>query len=89
LIGAGVEGDKAMLKLAMTVLWPAFLSAILAEGLFFSLFDPTDLMLVGGRIDMPPLAAYTIGFFFFWTICALASMISMYLVRTENPQPPF
>jgi len=77
-----------MLKLAMTVLWPAFLSAILAEGLFFSLFDPTDLMLVGGRIDMPPLAAYTIRFFFFWTICALASMISMYLVRTENPQPP-
>ncbi len=76
-----------MLKLAMTVLWPSFLSAILAEGLFFSVFDPSDLMLVGGHVGMPPIAAYTIGFFFFWTICAIASMISMYLVRTEHPHP--
>lgn len=54
-----------MLRLAMSVLWPSFLAAILAEGFFFSVFDPADLMLVGGYIDLPPFAAYTIGFFFF------------------------
>lgn len=79
-----------MLRLAMSVLWPSFLSAILAEGFFFSLFDPADLMMIGGQSDLPPIAAYTIGFFFFWAFCAIASMLSLYLIRTEGPaQPPF
>lgn len=79
-----------MLRLAMSVLWPSFLSAIMAEGFFFSLFDPADLMMIGGQADLPPIAAYTIGFFFFWAFCAIASMISLYLIRTEVPsQPPF
>jgi hypothetical protein len=79
-----------MLRLTMSVLWPSFLTAILAEGFFFSVFDPADLMLVGGHVDLPPIAAYTIGFFFFWAFCSLASMISIYLLRTELPtQPPF
>ena len=54
------------------------------------MFDPVDLMMVGGHIDLPPIAAYTIGFFFFWSFGALASMLSLYLIRTEVPtQPPF
>lgn len=79
-----------MLKLAMVVLWPSFMAAILAEGFFFSMFDPADLMMVGGHIDMPPIGAYTIGFFFFWSFGALASMLSLYLVRSDAPaEPPF
>jgi hypothetical protein len=79
-----------MRKLAMAVLWPSFMAAIMAEGFFFSMFDPVDLMMVGGYIDLPPIAAYTIGFFFFWSFGALASMLSLYLVRTEvSSQPPF
>ncbi len=79
-----------MLKLAMTVLWPSFLTAALADGFFFSMFDPADLVMVGGHVDLPPIAAYTIGFFFYWTFGALASMMSLYLLRTEQPaQPPF
>lgn len=80
-----------MRKLAMAILWPSFLSAILAEGFFFSLFDPVDLMMVGGSpIDLPPIGAYTIGFFFFWSFGALASMLSLYLASSDAPnQPPF
>lgn len=79
-----------MLRLALLILWPSFMVAILAEGFFFSLFDPADLMLVGGHVDLPPIAAYTMGFFFFWSFCAIASMISIYLIHTEAPnQPPF
>ena len=45
---------------------------------------------VGGHADVPPIAAYTMGFFFFWSFCAIASMISIYLSHTEVPkQPPF
>ncbi|MEY3264236.1 MAG: hypothetical protein RL717_1713 [Pseudomonadota bacterium] len=78
-----------MLRLAMLILWPSFLVAIMAEGFFFSLFDPVDLLLVGGHVDLPPIAAYTIGFFFFWSFCSLAAMLSCYLLRTEDGQPPF
>lgn len=79
-----------MLRLAMSVLWPSFLSAIMAEGFFFSFFDPADLMMIGGQPELPPIAAYTIGFFFFWAFSAIASMISLYLTRTEaTSQPPF
>jgi hypothetical protein len=79
-----------MFKLAIAVLWPSFIAAILAEGFFFSVFDPVDLMMVGGHIDMAPIGAYTIGFFFFWSFGALASMLSLYLVRSDTlKQPPF
>lgn len=79
-----------MLRLAMSVLWSSFLTAILAEGFFFSVFDPADLMLVGGYIDIPPVAVYTLGFFFFWAFCSLASMLSIYMLRTElSNEPPF
>jgi hypothetical protein len=79
-----------MLRLAVSVLWPSFMAAILAEGFFFSIFDPVDLMLIRGHMDLPPIAAYTIGFFFFWAFCSLASMLSIFLFSTEAPrQTPF
>jgi len=80
-----------MVRLALSVLWPSFLVAIMAEGVFFSFFDPAALLLVGGHIDLPSVAAYTIGFFFFWTCCVLASLLSLYLMRGDAApgQPPF
>jgi hypothetical protein len=75
---------QGMRRLAMTVLWPSFLAASIAEGCFFSLFEP-DLLW-----PMPPVAVYSIGFFFFWTLCALASMLTYYLVTVpEDHNPPF
>ncbi|RJF96113.1 hypothetical protein [Noviherbaspirillum saxi] len=73
-----------MTRLIMVVLWPSFLVAIIAEGFFFSLFDPHDLALVGTHIDVPPLAVYTIGFFCFWAFCSLASMLTCYLHAVPN-----
>ncbi|MES2150962.1 MAG: hypothetical protein V4508_14375 [Pseudomonadota bacterium] len=74
----------------MTILWPSFLTAVLAEGLFFSLFDPREALTAGAQELLSPLAVYSIGFFFFWTICALASMLTQYLANAPGPhQPPF
>lgn len=73
-----------MARLMMVVLWPSFLVAIVAEGFFFSVFDPQDLSLVGSHIEMTPLATYTIGFFCFWAFCSLASMLTYYLIGVPN-----
>ncbi len=79
-----------MLRLMTGILWPSFLVAIVAEGFFFSVFDPHDLILVGTHIDLPAIAAYTLGFFFFWTFCALASMLTYYLLNVpRDHNPPF
>ena len=75
-----------MARLLMVVLWPSFLVAIVAEGFFFSLFDPNDLSLFGMEAGLKPLAVYTIGFFFFWLFCSLASMLTCYLVGVPNDQ---
>ncbi len=79
-----------MLRLAMSILWPSFLVAIMAEGCFFSLFDAHELLHLTGRVDSPPIAAYTLGFFFFWLFGALASMLTYYLINVPNDHnPPF
>ena len=79
-----------MARLMMVVLWPSFLVAIVAEGFFFSLFDPQDLALNGTLLEVPPLAAYTVGFFCFWAFCSLASMLTCYLIGVPNDRrPPF
>lgn len=62
-------------RLAMYVLWPAFLVAAMAEGAFFSMFEPEQL-----SATLPPVAIYSIGFFMFWSVCTLASLLTAYLV---------
>jgi hypothetical protein len=79
-----------MLRLVMGILWPSFLVAIVAEGFFFSMFDPQDLVIVGTHADVPPIAAYTMGFFFFWSFCALSAMLSHYLLNVpRDRRQPF
>lgn len=73
-----------MARLMMVVLWPSFLVAIVAEGFFFSIFDPGDLSLFSTYPDVSPMAVYTVGFFFFWIFCALASMLTYYLIGVPN-----
>ena len=60
----------------ISVLWPSFIIAIVASGVFFSAFDPRDL--VPYDIDISPLAAYSIGFFGFWLLALLSSLGTLY-----------
>lgn len=68
----------------MVVLWPSFLMAGVAEGVFFSLVNPQELYLFGQVVDYSPLATYTIGFFAFWALCALSSLVSVCLWREDS-----
>jgi hypothetical protein len=67
----------------MTVLWPSFLAAALAEGCVFAVFDPADLPYLAGA-GVTPTAVYTIGFFLLWSLCGLASLLTLYLVVTPG-----
>ena len=67
------------------IFWPSFLMAIPATGIYFSLFDPVDLTLFGVYVPGNRIAAYTIGFFAFWMLGAGSCAISLFLMRTSNP----
>ena len=73
-----------MVRLVVNLLWLSFLIAILAEGCFFSTFDPEDLLHLTQRFDWSPMAGYTIGFFFFWGVTALASAFTYLLINFPN-----
>ena len=68
-----------MRQKAMWVLWPSFLVAGVAEMVFFALFDPGDLSLLGRPLELSRTAIYSIGFFLFWGFAAASSGISLYL----------
>jgi hypothetical protein len=69
-----------MMQRVMTILWPGFLAAAMAEGFFFALFDPLE-SLHWGDWTPSPVAVHTIGFLFFWAVCSLASMLTYYLIK--------
>jgi hypothetical protein len=67
------------------ILWPSFLAACVATGLFFGQVDPLELdAITTPTRDFSIEAGYAIGFFFFWAICAISSIISVFLVRTSR-----
>jgi hypothetical protein len=68
------------------VLWPSFLAACGASLLFFAAVDPALLRDAGPRLfaGLEREAGYALGFLFFWSVGALASAISVYLIRTAR-----
>jgi hypothetical protein len=68
------------------VLWPSFLAACVASLLFFAAVDPVLLRDAGPRLlaGLDREAGYALGFLFFWGVGALASALSVYLIRTER-----
>ena len=68
------------------MLWPSFLAAGVASLLFFAAVDPQILRDAGPRIfdSLNREAGYALGFFFFWIIAALASSLSVYMIRSAR-----
>ncbi len=69
---------------AIAVLWPSFLIAIVATGVFFSAFNPNDLVPFNLDIDISPLAAYSIGFFIFWMLAIVSSLGTLYFTVSSR-----
>ena len=65
----------------MWTLWPSFLVAALATGIFFSLFDPAELRLLGEPVQASRTAVYSVGFLGFWAVAASAVWLALLLAR--------
>lgn len=67
---------------SMWVLWPAFLVAGAANAIFFTVFDPFDLLFFSAPLGLSRMAVYTLGFFVFWGIGVAASTLTVFLARS-------
>jgi hypothetical protein len=76
-----------MLRKFGLVLWPSFLVACVMEMVFFTLFDPIEMHLLGNPVAMGRQAVYSIGFFCFWIMAAAASTLTIYLASTTTSHP--
>jgi len=62
----------------MLILWPSFLMAGVASAFVFALIDPLDVT-VFGYLRPERDVLYAVGFFFFWLIAALSSLLTLYI----------
>ncbi|HXI36979.1 MAG TPA: hypothetical protein VNH80_08705 [Burkholderiales bacterium] len=67
------------MKRAIWILWPSFIIAGIAEVVFFVLFDPIELELLGEALGVSRLAAYSAGFLLFWIFAAASSAFTSFL----------
>ncbi|HZP88865.1 MAG TPA: hypothetical protein VFB54_18790 [Burkholderiales bacterium] len=65
------------------VLWPSFIVAGVAEAVFFTVFDPTELSIFGTPLHASRTAIYSIGFFVFWAFAAASSTLTCFFQRTS------
>lgn len=78
------HGKPLLRPMLMIVLWPAFLMACVATGLFFSLVDPLEMIVLDQRIQVHIMGVYTIGFFAFWLLGILSSSLTALLVQKAH-----
>ena len=64
------------------ILWPSFLVAAIANAVFFTVFDPQELVVLGEPVILTRTAVYSIGFFAFWAVTATASALTCFLQRS-------
>ena len=69
----------------IAVLWPSFLMSGLATILFFTLFDPAELIIQHRSVEISRLGAYSIGFFLFWMLTASTCALTCYFNRPCAP----
>ena len=82
---AGTWDAMPLVQRVSAVLWPSFLLAGLATGVFFTFFDPVAILECEGEPPLGRTAAYSLGFFCFWLLCAGSSATTYYFLRPSVP----
>ena len=67
----------------MLILWPSFLMAGVASAFVFALIDPLDVAIFG-YFHPERDALYAAGFFFFWFIAALSSLLTLFILPKDT-----
>lgn len=75
----------------MAILWPSFLMAGVLEGLVFTMVEPSTLRWFGSEpLQLQPLTVYSLAFFIFWIVIAVAGLLTQVLLQTaeevNNPE---
>ncbi len=65
------------------ILWPSFIVAGAAEVVFFTAFDPQELVVFGEPVIWSRTAVYSIGFFVFWAVTAASSALTCFFQQTS------
>jgi hypothetical protein len=74
-----------MSRLALRILWPAFLFAGVLEMMVFAVIDPREMRWFGGvLIGWAPVAIYSVTFFIFWSTIAGAGALTALLSLTAD-----
>ncbi len=81
-------GDRVAGRFMMQVLWPAFLMAVVAVGVVFSMVDPHELQIVGLHLADSREAAYTVGFILFWILFSISSGLTFWLANGTPGEAP-
>ncbi|MGE0310155.1 MAG: hypothetical protein AB7P21_00845 [Lautropia sp.] len=68
----------------IAVLWPAFIAACLTEIVVFGCFDPADFHFFGSQDLWSAQSVYSIAFFCFWLIAAIATLSTWNLGRSAR-----
>ncbi|MCP1288850.1 hypothetical protein NK214_01475 [Chromobacterium sp. S0633] len=72
------------MKKGILLFWPSFIIAILATGVFFSIFDPAELSLHGKILFNDKLSAYSVFFLVSWAFGALNTSIVLLLEKNAR-----
>ena len=62
----------------ISILWPGFLVAGAATIVTFTVFDPVEISACIGGPDISRTGWYSVGFFLFWFMSALSSLLTCY-----------
>lgn len=73
--------DIPVIQRIIAVLWPSFITSGIATGIFFTAFDPLDLLMLIGQPDISRMGAYSIGFFLFWLLTTTTCALTCYFQR--------
>ncbi len=69
------------LQWVVSVLWPSFLIAGAATIVTFTVFDPQEISACIGGPEISRTGAYSVGFFLYWLMTSLSSLLTCYFQR--------
>jgi len=69
-------------KSVIYIFWPSFLVATVAETLFFTIVDPSELVVFGEPLAVSRIGIYSVAFFLLWAFAAASSALTCFLQKT-------
>lgn len=79
-----MESNKSTvptMQRVVAILWPSFVMSGVATILFFTLFDPEEIVSCVGGYEMTRLGYYSVGFFLFWGLTSINSILTCYFLK--------